>query len=106
MIVVFCKCCLINFSYVFFYENLRGLYDVNNLNNWVIFEELFFYILEILFVGLIILEFGSGNGMLELFKYYNLVFIEYDKKWLNKYDFYYIYVFLVDDMWYDGEVLS
>jgi hypothetical protein len=57
-------------------------------------------------VGSTILEFGSGTGTLELSKHYNLVSIEHDKKWLNKYDSRYIYAPLVDDMWYDGEVLS
>jgi tetratricopeptide (TPR) repeat protein len=105
-IAAFRKCCLINSSYVFPYENLRGLYDVNNLNNWAISEELFLYILETLPVGSTILEFGSGTGTLELSKHYNLVSIEHDKKWFNKYDSRYIYAPLVDDMWYDGEVLS
>lgn len=105
-IAAFRKCCLINPSYVFPYEKLRGLYDVNNLNNWAISEELFLCLLETLPVGSTILELGSGTGTLELSKHYNLVSIEHDKKWLNKYDSRYIYAPLVDDMWYDGEVLS
>ncbi|MEG4529162.1 tetratricopeptide repeat protein [Microcoleus sp. D2_18a_D3] len=99
------KCSLMNPNYSFPYEKLRQAYDVNNLNGWAISENLFLYILETLPVGSTILELGSGTGTLELSKYYNMVSIEHDKEWLNKYDSHYIYAPLVNDLWYDGNVV-
>ncbi|MEA5540190.1 tetratricopeptide repeat protein [Limnoraphis robusta Tam1] len=99
------QCSLINPNYCFPYEKLRQMYNVNHLNGWAICEDLLIYILEILPVGSTILELGSGTGTLELSKYYNMVSIEHNKEWLNKYDSHYIYAPLVDDMWYDGEIL-
>lgn len=99
------QCSFINSNYYFPYDKLRQVYDVNNLNGWAISEDLFIYIVETLPVGSTILELGSGTGTLELSKYYKMVSIEHDKEWLNKYDSHYIYAPLVDDLWYDGEIL-
>ncbi|WP_333223933.1 tetratricopeptide repeat protein [Microcoleus sp. BR0-C5] len=97
---------LINPHYSFPYEKFRQTYDVNNLNGWAISEDLFLYILETFPVGSTILELGSGTGTWELSKYYNMVSIEHNQDWLNKYNSHYIYAPLVDDMWYDGEILG
>lgn len=99
------QCHLINSNYCFPCDKLRQAYGVNNLNGWAISENLFIYILEILPIGSTILELGSGTGTLELSKYYNMVSIEHNQDWLNKYDSRYIYAPLINDMWYDVEVL-
>lgn len=57
-------------------------------------------------MGSTILELGSGTGTLELSKYYKMVSIEHNQDWLNKYNSHYIYAPLVDDMWYNGDVLG
>ncbi|MEI2420674.1 hypothetical protein V6O07_10405, partial [Arthrospira platensis SPKY2] len=101
----FRQCSLMNHNYCFPYQKFRNLYDVQNLGNWAISEDLFVYILETLPVGSTILELGSGTGTLELSKYYNMVSIEHNRDWLNKYNSHYIYAPLVDDMWYNGDVL-
>jgi|GEM_PF-785677 len=99
------QCGLINPNYSFPYYKLRQIYDVNNLNGWAISEDLFLYILETLPVGSTILELGSGTGTIELSKYYNMVSIEHNQEWLNKYNSHYIYAPLIDDLWYDADVL-
>ncbi|WP_434222723.1 tetratricopeptide repeat protein [Limnospira platensis CENA597] len=99
------QCGFINPHYCFPSEKLRQVYNVDNLNGWAISEDLFLYILETLPVGSTILELGSGTGTLELSKYYNMVSIEHNQEWLNKYNSHYIYAPLVDDMWYNGDVL-
>ncbi|MDY7055164.1 tetratricopeptide repeat protein [Limnospira fusiformis] len=99
------QCCLINYNYSFPYEKFRKMYDVNNLNDWAISEDLLIYILEILPVGSTILELGSGTGTFELSKYYNMVSIEHNQDWLNKCNSHYIYAPLIDDMWYDENVV-
>ncbi|MDT9234057.1 tetratricopeptide repeat protein [Limnospira sp. PMC 917.15] len=100
------QCSFINSNYSFPYDKLRQLYNVDNLNGWAISEDLFLYIIETLPMGSTILELGSGTGTLELSKYYKMVSIEHNQDWLNKYNSHYIYAPLVDDMWYNGDVLG
>lgn len=105
-ISAFRQCSMINPNYCFPYDKLRNLYDVKNLGGWAISEELFVYILETLPMGSTILELGSGTGTLELSKYYKMVSIEHNQDWLNKYNSHYIYAPLVDDMWYNPNILK
>jgi tetratricopeptide (TPR) repeat protein len=96
----------LNSNYSIPYDQLRKMYEIQNLNQWAISENLFLYILETLPVGSTILELGSGTGTGELSKYYNLFSIEHDKAWLNKYNSSYIYAPLVNDSWYNPKILK
>lgn len=66
---------------------------------------------DILPRGKTILELGSGRVTGELAKHYEMISIEHDSKWLNKYRSTYIYAPLVLDIshdmwWYDTMVLE
>ena len=104
-IIAYRQCSFVNPNYYLPYHKLRQSYNINNLNGWSISEDLFLYILETLPIGSTILELGSGTGTLELSKYYNMVSIEHNQDWLNKYNSHYIYAPLVNDLWYDGDIL-
>lgn len=58
-------------------------YNKENLDGWSIPREAFEWIYENLPHGSTILELGSGNGTKELVKYYNVVSIEENKKWVD-----------------------
>jgi hypothetical protein len=58
-------------------------YNVKNLDGWAIPKEAFEWIYNNLPHGSTILELGSGNGTKELVKYYNVISIEENEKWLD-----------------------
>jgi len=58
-------------------------YNKENLDGWAIPREAFEWIYNNLPHGSTILELGSGNGTKELVKYYNVVSIEENKKWVD-----------------------
>lgn len=58
-------------------------YNKENLDGWAIPREAFEWIYENLPHGSTILELGSGNGTKELVKYYNVVSIEENEKWVD-----------------------
>ena len=58
-------------------------YNEKNLDGWAIPIEAFKWILENIPKGSTILELGSGNGTKELVKYYNVISIEENEKWVN-----------------------
>ena len=62
------------------------------LDDWSITKECFDKIVEILPFGSTILEIGSGNSTNILSKFYKMISIESDIKWMNKYNSEYIYV--------------
>lgn len=93
-------------TFEFPYETLRRMYNIDNLGGWAIGEELYLYILQFLSPGATILELGSGTGTQELSKYYNMISVEHNKDWLNRYKSKYIYAPLVNDFWYDATILA
>lgn len=77
-----------------------------NFGGWAIEEETFNWIRNNLKDGSTILELGSGNGTIELAKYYNVISIEHNEKYLNLCkNNTYIYAPLVDDF-YDIQILK
>jgi hypothetical protein len=58
-------------------------YNKENLDGWAIPREAFEWIYENLPHGSTILELGCGNGTKELVKYYNVISIEQDQKWVG-----------------------
>jgi hypothetical protein len=58
-------------------------YNKENLDGWVIPTEAFEWIYNNLPHGSTILELGSGNGTKELVKYYNVISIEENEKWVG-----------------------
>ena len=58
-------------------------YNKENLDGWAIPREAFEWIYENLPHGSTILELGSGDGTKELVKYYNVISIEQDQKWIG-----------------------
>ena len=58
-------------------------YNKENLDGWALPREAFEWINENLPHGSTILELGSGNGTKELVKYYNVISLEEDKKWVD-----------------------
>jgi hypothetical protein len=89
-----------------------------NLDNWSISKKLFKKITEILPYNSTILELGSGAGTNELSKLYNIISVENDKEYINKYNSKYIEVPLVnltdnklidfpeDITWFDSQVFK
>ena len=70
-------------------------------------SKLYLFILDFLPAGSTILELGSGIGTQFLSQHYTIFSVEHDKKWAGKYDSTtYIYAPLVDDLWYDREILK
>jgi spore coat polysaccharide biosynthesis predicted glycosyltransferase SpsG len=62
------------------------------LDDWSITKECFDKIVEILPFKSTILEIGSGNSTRILSKFYNMISIESDMNWMNKYNSEYIYI--------------
>lgn len=62
------------------------------LDDWSITKECFDKIVEILPFGKTILEIGSGRSTDLLSKFYNLISLESNKEWMNKYNSKYIFV--------------
>ena len=85
---------------------------LNMLGGWSIDVECYEKILEILPKGKTILELGSGSGTGILGEKYNIISIEHDKKWVDKYKSKYIYAPLIQDYnnpriyWYDTNILK
>lgn len=77
------------------------------LDDWAIPKECFDKIVEILPFNSTILELGSGTGTKVLSKFYNMISIETDAKWLNKYKSTYLHVPFDDKYrWYNLEILK
>ena len=76
---------------------------VNNweLDDWSINCECFEKIVEILEFGKTILEFGSGKSSELLSQFYNVISVEDDDKWLNKYKTTYIHINTIGKGEYD-----
>jgi hypothetical protein len=69
-------------------------------------KESFDLICELMPEGGTLLELGSGR-VTELFaEKYTLYSVENDPMWVDNYDCEYIYAPLVDDLWYDVEILK
>lgn len=90
-------------------------YNKENLDGWAIPREAFEWIYENLPHGSTILELGSGNGTKELVKYYNVISVEQDQKWVgvvpeSKYIYAplkeYVYANPHSCCWYDSGCLS
>lgn len=78
-----------------------------SLDDWAIPKECFDKIVEILPFNSTILELGSGSGTQILSKFYNMISIETDEKWLNRYNSNYLYVpFDEDYKWYNIKILK
>lgn len=59
------------------------IYNKENLDGWAIPREAFKWIIENIPKGSTILELGSGNGTKELVKYYNVISVEENEKWVG-----------------------
>lgn len=57
--------------------------DEKNFGGYAISIEMYYWILENLPKGSIILELGSGKGTVELSEFYKVYSIEHDKRWLG-----------------------
>lgn len=89
----------------FLYKEYQNLHWI--LDDWAIPKECFDKIVEILPFGSTILELGSGTGTLILSKFYNMISIETDSQWLNKYKSTYLHVpFDNNYKWYDLQILK
>lgn len=94
---------------------MSGAYDTDSLGDWAISKELYLYILKVLPYGTgTILELGSGEGTELLSRGYNMISVEHDKRWLDKYNSHYIYAPLCEhkevknhkgNVWYNPDVL-
>jgi len=82
-------------------ENINENQDKYSFGGWSMSEKMFNWLKENIPTGSTILELGSGYGTIELSKFYNVISIEHDKKWIGlckKAN--YIYAPIVND-WYD-----
>ena len=89
--------------------------DENDTEGWSIDCSLYAFIRKVLSDGSTILELGSGYGTSQLAKYYTMISVEHDMKFLDKYDSTYLWVPLKEHKeiknhpttcWYDAEVLK
>lgn len=88
-----------------YYENISDLKG-SNFDGWSISKKMFNWIINNIQSGSTILELGSGTGTIELSKYYNMISIEHDEKWLNLCkNSKYIYAPLKNG-WYDINILK
>lgn len=107
-----------NFIYM---NSLHELYSEyisisNNwpLDDWSISKECFDMIIKVLPFNSTILEIGSGHSTELLSKFYNMISIENNKEWINKYKSEYIYIPLSpmksdifgDTIWLDADALK
>jgi hypothetical protein len=84
------------------------------LDDWSITKECFDKIVEILPFDSTILEIGSGNSTAVLSSFYNMISIESDEKWMNKYNSEYIYIpfketnsdIFGETMWLNTDILK
>ncbi|MDA0715038.1 MAG: hypothetical protein O3A74_00545 [archaeon] len=76
---------------------------------WMLPDSAFEWIEHHLPTGSNILELGSGHGSLRLSKNYNVISIEHDIQWVNKFKHTYIHSEIIEDsegiLWYDTDVL-
>ena len=81
---------------------------VNNwpLDDWSINCECFVKIVELIKFNDTILELGSGKSSELLNKFYNVISVEDNKEWINKYNTHYIHVNTVGKGEYDFKELS
>jgi hypothetical protein len=84
------------------------------LDDWSITKECFDKIVELLPFGKTILEIGSGNSTEILSQFYNMISIESNTEWLNKFksNYYYVPLKKMNSMvfgettWLDVDILS
>jgi hypothetical protein len=67
------------------YEHAKFISNNWPLDDWSITKECFDKIIEILPFGSTILEIGSGNSTDILSNFYNMISIESDPEWMNKF---------------------
>ena len=80
-------------------------YYIIKMKNMRISEAVLKTIKEHLKEGSTILEFGSGEGTQHLSEYYDLISIEEDDKWVNKYQSTYLHAEIKDE-WYDVDKVN
>lgn len=79
---------------------------MENLGGWCVDMELIQTIYDMIPHNSTIIELGSGDGSTKyLSKFYDLYSIEHDVHYINRYPNKYIYAQLIDDYWYDRNVL-
>jgi hypothetical protein len=83
-------------------------------DGWMLPSEVFHWVDKNIPQGSLILEFGSGNGSVELSKKYDLISVEHDEKWLGFSNGRYIHAGIIQNQvsnkylevgWYDIEKL-
>lgn len=85
------------------YLKKKGV-DLSNINGYSISEEAFVWLFENLEEGKTIFEIGAGKGTKELCKFWNVISVESEKKYMNISDAQYIHVPLKGGK-YDYDVL-
>jgi len=73
--------------------------------NWSIEYEVYQWLIDNLENGKILIEMGSGHTTEELIKRWNVISIEEDIQWVNKYHQNYIHAPIIDG-WYDFDILK
>lgn len=72
---------------------------------WAISEGLFNWIVKNIKNGSTVLEFGSGSGTRELAKYFDMVSVEHDPRFVGKHHSTYIHATIIDG-WYDVKAIK
>lgn len=88
------------------YFEFKNIIDNWQLDDWSINKECFDKIGEILEFGKIILELGSGKSSELLSKFYNVISVEDNLEWINKYNTTYIQIDTVDNGGYNFKKLE
>ena len=96
------------------YTNYLEISNDWPLDDWSITKECFDKIVEILPFNKTILEIGSGNATRVLSNFYNMISIESNPAWLNKYNSKYLYVPVEETIseefgktkWLDSDILQ
>ena len=68
----------------YYYYTMRNDFNEKNLNGWSLGINVFRWILKNIPRDSTVLEFGSGNGSLELSRFYNVYSVEQNEAWVNK----------------------
>lgn len=87
------------------YKNFLNIKNNWPLDDWSINCECFEKIVEILEFDKTILEFGSGKSSELLNQFYNVISVEDNKEWLNKYNTTYIHINTIGRGEYDFKIL-
>lgn len=86
--------------------NPISIYETWELDDWSMSKEMFLHITQVVPANSTILELGSGATTNILGKFFNMISIEHDSRYLNSKNTTYIHAPLLSNDWYDPTILE